>query len=46
LILELYGTKSDETWTQGSLQHKEQVSKRGFSQIQSFPFQFWMNSKT
>jgi hypothetical protein len=43
LILELYGTKSAETWIQGSPQHKEQVHKRGFPQIQRFLFQFWMN---
>jgi hypothetical protein len=30
LILELWDTKSDETWTQGSPQHKEQVFKKGF----------------
>jgi hypothetical protein len=30
LILEQYDTKSDETWTQGSPQYKEQVSKRVF----------------
>jgi hypothetical protein len=34
LILELYGTNSDETWTQGSPQHKKQVPKIGFPQIQ------------
>jgi hypothetical protein len=34
LILKLQGTKSDETWTQGSHEHKEQVPKRGFPQIQ------------
>jgi hypothetical protein len=30
LILELEGTKLNETWTHGSPQHKEQVSKEGF----------------
>jgi hypothetical protein len=40
LIHELWGTKLDETWTQGSPQHKEYISKRGFSQIQRFPFRF------
>jgi hypothetical protein len=32
LILELRGTKLDETWTQGSPQHKEQVPKVVFFQ--------------
>jgi hypothetical protein len=45
LDLELWGAKLDETWTQGSSQYKEQVLKRGFSQIPRFPFQFWMNSR-
>jgi hypothetical protein len=40
LILELRGTKIDEIWTQGSPQHKEYIPKRGFSQIQIFPFRF------
>jgi hypothetical protein len=38
--------ESDETWTQWSPQHKEQVPKRCFSKIQRFLFQFWMNTKT
>jgi hypothetical protein len=45
LIFELHGAKSDETWTKWSPQHKKQVFKRGFSQIQRYPFRFWMNSK-
>jgi hypothetical protein len=38
LILELQGTKLDETWTQGSPQHKEHIPKSVFFQIQRFPF--------
>jgi hypothetical protein len=33
LILEVRGTKLDETWTQGSHQYKEQVLKEVFPQI-------------
>jgi hypothetical protein len=41
LILELYGTKLDETWTQGSPKHKKQVPKRGvFPKSNDFPFDF------
>jgi hypothetical protein len=40
LILELQVTKLDETWIQGSPQHKEYILKRGFSQIQIFSFWF------
>jgi hypothetical protein len=40
------GPQTDEAWTHGSPQHKEQVPKEGFPQIQRFPFRFWMNSKT
>jgi hypothetical protein len=43
--LELESTKSHKPWAPGSPQQKEQYSQRGFSQIQRFPFQFWMNSK-
>jgi hypothetical protein len=45
LILELQGTKIDQIWTQGSPQHKKYIPKRGFSQIQIFPFQFWINTR-
>jgi hypothetical protein len=38
LILEIRGTKLDETWTQGSPQHKEQIPKEFFFQIQRFSF--------
>jgi hypothetical protein len=40
LILKLWGTKSDETWTQESPQHKEQVPKEIFPKFKDFPFDF------
>jgi hypothetical protein len=40
LILELRGTKLDETWTQESPQHKEQVSKEVFPKSKDFPSNF------
>jgi hypothetical protein len=36
LILELQGTKMDETWTLGSPQHKEQVSNEVFPKSKYF----------
>jgi hypothetical protein len=40
MILELRGTKLDETWTQGSTEHKEQVPKEVFSKSKDFPSDF------
>jgi hypothetical protein len=40
LILEILGTKSDETWTQESPQHKEQVPKRDFPKSKDIPSDF------
>jgi hypothetical protein len=41
LIHELRGTKLDETWTQGSPQHKEQVSiEVFFPKSKDFPSDF------
>jgi hypothetical protein len=40
LILELQGTKLDETWTQGSPQYKEQVPKKVFPKSKHFPSDF------
>jgi hypothetical protein len=40
LILELQGSKLDETWTQGSPQYKEQVLKEVFPKYKDFPFNF------
>jgi hypothetical protein len=36
LILELRGTKMDETWTQGSPQHKKQVFNEVFFKSKDF----------
>jgi hypothetical protein len=46
LILELRGTKLNETWTQGSLQHKEHIPKRGFPKSKYFPFGFGLTQET
>jgi hypothetical protein len=40
LILELWDTKLDETWTHESPQHKEYILKRGFPKYKDFPFEF------
>jgi hypothetical protein len=40
LILELCGTKLDETMIQGSPQHKEQVPKKIFPKSKDFPSDF------
>jgi hypothetical protein len=36
----LRGTKLDETWTQGSSQHKKQVPKEVFPKSKDFPSDF------
>jgi hypothetical protein len=46
LILELRGAKLDETWIQGSPQHKEYIPKRVLPKSKDFPFDFRLAQET
>jgi hypothetical protein len=40
LILEIYGTKSDETWTKGHFNIRNKFPKEVFSKSKDFPSDF------